>query len=69
MQPPHERLGAPHAAVAEVDERLVLDEELGALQGRGQCGREAVAGDGTRVGLGVGEFVAVAVNPTWRGTW
>ena len=62
VQPAHQRLGAAHTAVAEVDQRLVLDEELAALQGRGQRRGEAVPGDGAGVGLGVGELVAVAAR-------
>ena len=44
MQPAHQRLGAAHAAVAEVDQRLVLDEELAAVQGRRAAPWSARAG-------------------------
>ncbi len=62
VQPADEGLGAAHAAVAEVDQRLVLDEELVAVQGSGQGRGEAVAGDRSGVGLRVGEFEAVAAR-------
>lgn len=62
VQPAHQRLGAPHAAVTEVDQRLVLDEELAALQGRGQLGGQSVPGDGAGVGLRVGQLEAVAAR-------
>ncbi len=62
VAPADQRLRAVHAAVPEVDERLVLDEELAALQGGRQGGGEAVPGDGAGVGLGVGELEAVAAR-------
>lgn len=62
MQPAHQRLGAPHTAVAEVDQRLVLDEELAAVKGRGQRRGQSVPGDGAGVGLRVGQLEAVAAR-------
>ncbi len=62
VRPAHQRLGPVDAAVAHVDQRLVLDEELAAFQRRGQGVGQAVAGDRAGVGLGVGEFEAVAAG-------
>ncbi len=62
MQPAHQRLRTAHAAVAEVDQRLVLDEELAPVQGGRQRRGQPVPGDRAGVGLRVGQLEAVAAG-------
>ena len=68
VAPAHERLDGDDAALVEVDERLVVELELVALERAAQVVLELEALDHAAADRGVEELVARAARGPWRGT-